>query len=79
MILMDYSHVGIQKMPVVGGQAVKTFYKKELKGLIPISLSVLETPSVAPVTEWTSCRDEKHVIFLQNWKNLPRAQMWDLI
>lgn len=51
MILMDCSHVGIQKMPVVGGQVVKTFYKKELKGLIPISLSVLESPSVAPITE----------------------------
>ena len=51
MTLMDCSHVGIQKMPVVGGQVVKTFYKKELKGLIPISLSVLESPSVAPITE----------------------------
>lgn len=51
MILMDCSHVGIQKMPVVGGQAVKTFYKKELKGLILVSLSILESPSVAPVTE----------------------------
>lgn len=51
MILMDRSLVEIQKMPVIGGQAVKTFYKKELKGLIPISVRVLESPGVALVTE----------------------------
>lgn len=51
MILMDRSLVEIQNMPVIGGQAVKTFYKKELKGLIPISVRVLESPGVAFVTE----------------------------
>lgn len=51
MVLMDCSHVEIQKMPVIGGQAVKNFYKKELKGLIPISVRILESPRVALVTE----------------------------